>query len=100
MLKREDSNKILKGVKVFLFATSLSLLNPINVKAQEITTQEEILENTENSEGLLVIGISTICVPIIMIGIASLLPLSPTYANSPKEDKKIKTIKLKDIKNG
>lgn len=47
MLRREDSNKILKRVKVVLFATSLSLLNPINVDAKEIVPQQTHEENNE-----------------------------------------------------
>lgn len=46
MLKREDSNKILKTVKVILFATSLSLLEPVAVNAEEIN-KIEIKENTD-----------------------------------------------------
>lgn len=46
MLRKEDSNKILKRVKVVLFATSLSLLNPINVDAA--TTQDVQIEESNN----------------------------------------------------
>ena len=105
MLRREDSNKLLKHLKVILFATGLSLLNPINVKAQEITHQEVIEENTENSEddlGLFIIGTATICGIAIMISFPTLLTLSTTYINSPKKEEKsekIKMIKLKDLKN-
>lgn len=80
-------------------------MNPINVKAQEITQQEVIKENTENSEddlGLFIIGAVTICGPAIMIGLATLLPLSTTYTNNNKKaekTEKIKVIKLKDLKN-
>jgi len=40
MLKKEESNKLLKGIKTIVFATGLTLLNPINVEANNITPQQ------------------------------------------------------------
>jgi len=42
VLRKEDSNRILKHVKLVSFAVGLSLLNPINVEAQEV--KQETLE--------------------------------------------------------
>ena len=36
MLRKNDSNRILKCIKAVAFATSLSLLNPINVNAADV----------------------------------------------------------------
>lgn len=47
-LDRKKSNQVLKGIKVVLFATGLSLLNPINVEAKETTKIEEIKELLDN----------------------------------------------------
>lgn len=46
-LDRKNSNKILKSIKVVLFATSLSLLNPMCVEAEGFNPQETIVENKE-----------------------------------------------------
>lgn len=63
MLRKEDSNKILKGIKTIVFATGLTLLNPINVEAQTIKQDEIIMEDEglEPVESLMIIlGISTL----------------------------------------
>lgn len=41
MLRREDSNKVLKGVKAIVFATTLSILNPVNIYAVETSQQTQ-----------------------------------------------------------
>ena len=49
MLRKQDSSEILKRVKVILFATSLSLLYPMNmeikVQAEPIKEEQNIQEN-------------------------------------------------------
>lgn len=51
MLRKDDSNKVLKGVKAIVFATSLSLLNPVSVEAMETSLQ---LENVDFDKKTLV----------------------------------------------
>lgn len=58
MLRRKDSNKILKKVKVVLFATSLSLLNPINVSATSIEDASIEKNNDFGQDDLLKICIA------------------------------------------
>ena len=57
MLNREDSNKILKGVKVIVFATTLSMLNPINANANKNIV--EIEDNSVNNDYGISIGLIT-----------------------------------------
>jgi len=47
MLRKEDSNKVLKGIKTLIFTTGLSFLNTINVEAKEINSTQFIRENGE-----------------------------------------------------
>ena len=45
MLRKEDSKKVLRGVKAIVFATSLSLLNPVSVEANQVVSQVVQEEN-------------------------------------------------------
>ena len=51
MLRKDDSNKVLKGVKAIIFATSLSLLNPVGVEAAENLqqVQDKIVSDEEKN---------------------------------------------------
>lgn len=62
MLKREDSNKVLKGVKAVVFAASLSLLNPVDVEAAEVTIQT----TEDNLETKKIIVETTLCGTVII----------------------------------
>lgn len=62
MLRKDDSNKILKKVKAIVFATSLSLLNPVSVLGNEIVSQpiyeQDVADNDISSslETLKIVG--------------------------------------------
>lgn len=50
MLRKKESNKILKYIKAIFFASTLSLLNPLSVSAEgNITEKQEVMDiNKEN----------------------------------------------------
>lgn len=50
MLRKKESNKILKYTKAIFFASTLSLLNPLSVSAEEsiVENQEVVDINKEN----------------------------------------------------
>ena len=54
MLKREDSNKILKKVKVMLSAASLPILTQVNVNAEQVTAN--IVNSSKQVDSKLVVG--------------------------------------------
>lgn len=69
MLRKEDSNKILKGIKTVVFSTGLSLLNTINVEAKEITPTQFVRGNGEITPLLVGITLGGTLV-ISLIGVA------------------------------
>ena len=88
MLKREDSNKVLKGMKIVVFAAGLSLLNPVNVEAEE-ETKQTIEDNLETKK--IMVG-TTMCGTLIisLAGIA-------VYANKLRNNSvKYDSIDLND----
>jgi len=64
MLRREESNKILKYTKAIFFASALFLLNPLSVSANEnISNEQETLDiNKENMDDCIVL-----CGAVLMI---------------------------------
>lgn len=71
MLKREDSNKVLKTVKIILFATSLSLMEPIDVNGADINQVESNENDNQNniifytSLGIVTLIGSSLCYKLI-----------------------------------
>lgn len=92
MLRREDSNKILKGAKVILFATSFSLLNPVSVQAQEANTKplEECLTEDNRNLYLNIAAISSLA------GAVGGICLGLKYKKDEKNQNKVKKLGKKN----
>ena len=67
MLRKEDSNKVLKGIKTVVFTTGLTLLNSVNVEAKEINPAT--INNMQITPLIVGVGLSG-SLAISLIGIA------------------------------
>lgn len=68
MLRREDSNKVLKGIKAVVFATGLTFLSSMNVEAQEMNQEEIVEEMNENNNQSSSVVLYTTVFSILAIG--------------------------------
>lgn len=73
MLRREDSNKILKGIKAVVFAGALSLSCPMNVEAQEVVYEQQ--EATNDYPSPLVIFMNVTGGSIALLGLITLITI-------------------------
>lgn len=107
MLNKKESNNIIKSIKMITFATGISLLNPINVSAQELCETEVIEDSSINPDivlkfslgSIILVGTGLYAKLIIDMKKNPFVPKTGIKLGDNKTNKQLKLINSREVKH-
>ena len=107
MLNKKESNDIIKSIKMVVFATGISLLNPINASAQELCETEVVVDNNINPDiilkfslgGIVLVGTGLYVKLIIDMKKTPFIPKKGIKLEDDEPNKQLKLVNSREVKH-